>query len=110
MLNAFTVVLADRARAEAAARDEELARGDQVGPLHGVPIAIKEELDVAGTVTTYGGAGNRTPAREDGHVTRRLREAGAVVVGRTNMPEFVATLFSMPVATSGGSATNSGTA
>jgi amidase len=93
LLNAFTVVLADQARAEAAARDEALARGDQVGPLHGVPVAVKEELDVAGTVTTYGGAGNRTPAREDGHLTRRLRKAGAVIVGRTNMPELGAYPF-----------------
>ena len=93
LLNAFTVVLADRARAEAAQRDEALSRGEAVGPLHGVPVAIKEELDVAGTVTTYGGSGNRTPAREDGLVTRRLRDAGAVVVGRTNMPEFGAYPF-----------------
>ncbi len=93
LLNAFTVVLVDQARAEAAARDEALSRGDRVGPLHGVPVAIKEELDVAGTVTTYGGAGNRTPAAEDGHVTRRLRAAGAVIVGRTNMPEFGAYPF-----------------
>ena len=93
LLNAFTVVLADRARAEAARRDEALSRGEDVGPLHGVPVAIKEELDVAGTVTTYGGSGNRTPAREDGHVTRRLRDAGAVIVGRTNMPEFGAYPF-----------------
>ncbi len=69
LLNAFTVVLADEARAEAAARDEALSRGDQLGPLHGVRVAIKEEVDVAGSVTTYGGAGNRTPARADGHVT-----------------------------------------
>jgi amidase len=87
-VNAFTVVLADEARSEAAARDEALARGEDLGPLHGVPVAIKEENVVAGTVTTFGGAANRTPAPADGHVTRRLREAGAVVVGKTNMPEF----------------------
>lgn len=87
-VNAFTVVLADEARAEAAARDEELTRGGSRGPLHGVPVAIKEENDVAGTVTTFGGRANSTPAAADGHVVRRLREAGAVVLGRTNMPEF----------------------
>jgi amidase len=87
-VNAFTVVLAAEARAEAAARDEARARGDELGPLHGVPVAIKEENDVAGTVTTFGGAANASPARADGLVTRRLREAGAVVVGKTNMPEF----------------------
>ena len=86
--NAFTVVLTDQARAEADARDDALARGEPPGPLHGVPVAIKEELDVAGCVTTYGGRANSTPAAADGEVVRRLRAAGAVVVGKTAMPEF----------------------
>ncbi|WP_193610618.1 amidase [Nocardioides lijunqiniae] len=84
-LNAFSVVLGDAARAEADARDEQ---PDERGPLHGVPVAIKEELDVAGCVTTFGGEANTTPATEDGEVVRRLRAAGAVVVGKTTMPEF----------------------
>ena len=88
LLNAFTNVLADRARAEAAERDEAQRRGDALGPLHGVPVAIKEENDVAGAVTTFGGSANRTPKLRDGHVTRQLRSAGAVVLGKTNMPEF----------------------
>ena len=87
-LNAFSVVLADEARAEAAARDEHLAAGGEAGPLHGVPIAIKEEIDVAGTVTTFGGEANVTPVAADAEIVRRLREAGAVVVGKTTMPEF----------------------
>ncbi len=58
------------------------------GPLHGVPLAIKEEVDVAGQVTTFGGRANATPAAADAEVVRRLRAAGAVVVGKTNMPEF----------------------
>ena len=87
-LNAFTVVLSDEARREAAERDEELSRGQSRGPLHGVPVAIKEENGVAGTVTTFGGRANSTPVPADGHVTRRLREAGAVILGKTNMPEF----------------------
>ncbi len=87
-LRAMSVVLADEARAEAAARDAELARGRARGPLHGVPVAVKEELDVAGCVTTFGGRGNRTPAVADGEVVRRLRAAGAVLVGKTHMPEF----------------------
>ena len=87
-LNAFSRVLADEARAEAAARDEHLAGGGAPGPLHGVPIAIKEEIDVAGTVTTFGGEANVTPAAADAEIVRRLREAGAVVVGKTTMPEF----------------------
>ena len=88
LLNAFTVVLADEARGEARARDEARARGEALGPLHGVPVAIKEENDVAGTVTTFGGQANRTPKLRDGHVTRLLRDAGAVILGKTNMPEF----------------------
>lgn len=87
-LNAFSVVLTDQARAEAARLDQERADGAPVGPLHGVPVAIKEELDVAGCVTTFGGRGNATPATADGEVVRRLRQAGAVVVGKTRMPEF----------------------
>ena len=84
-LNAFTTVLGEEALAEAAARDTQAG---ERGPLHGVPVAIKEELDVAGRVTTFGGRGNTTPAAADAEVVRRLRAAGAVVVGKTNMPEF----------------------
>src|ERR1700712_1612597 len=87
-LNAFSVVLADEARAEAAARDRALAAGQPPGPLHGVPVAIKEEIEVAGCVTTFGGRANSTPARVDGEVGRRLRAAGAVIIGKTRMPEF----------------------
>lgn len=84
-LGAFTVVLPEQALAEAAERDAAPAQGR--GPLHGVPVAVKEELDVAGQVTTFGGRGNVTSARRDTEVVRRLRAAGAVVVGKTNMPE-----------------------
>lgn len=85
-LRAFTVVTAESARAEAAAVDA-LAPAER-GPLAGVPVAIKVESDVAGHVTTYGGRGFSTPATEDAEVVRRLRAAGAVVVGLTAMPEF----------------------
>lgn len=87
-LNAFSVVLGEQARDEASARDQAGPGADQRGPLHGVPIAIKEELDVAGCVTTFGGEGNSTPVAQDGEVVRRLRAAGAVIVGKTTMPEF----------------------
>lgn len=87
-LNAFSLVLEREALAEAAARDAAQVDGESLGPLHGVPIAIKEELDVAGTVTTFGGRGNSTAVTVDGEVVRRLRAAGAVVVGKTTMPEF----------------------
>ncbi|RNL63077.1 amidase [Nocardioides marmoriginsengisoli] len=87
-LNAFSVVLADEARAEAARLDAARAAGEPCGPLHGVPVAIKEEIDVAGCVTTFGGAANSTPAARDAEIVRRLRHAGAVIVGKTRMPEF----------------------
>jgi amidase len=83
-LNAFTVVMGEQARAEAEERDAW--RGER-GPLHGVPLAVKEELDVAGQVTTHGGRANAEVVAADSEVVRRLRAAGAVVVGRTNMPE-----------------------
>jgi amidase len=87
-LNAMSVVLTKWAHAEAAARDGVQASGEPTGPLHGVPVVIKEEIDVSGCVTTFGGRGNEHPARADAEVVRRLREAGAVIVGKTTMPEF----------------------
>ena len=83
-INAFSEVLREEALAEAKERDAALIRG----PLHGVPIAIKQEYDVAGSVTTFGGRANSTPAAADSEVVKRLRDAGAVVVGKTCMPEF----------------------
>jgi amidase len=85
-LNAFSVVLADEALTQA--RKPAPVGDESRGPLSGVPVAIKEELDVAGCVTTYGGLANSTPAAADGEVVRRLRAAGAIVVGKTHMPEF----------------------
>ena len=87
-LNAISRVLADEARAQADARDAALQSGGEPGPLHGVPMVIKEEIPVAGCVTTFGGEGNSTPAAEDAEVVRRLRAAGAVVVATSTMPEF----------------------
>lgn len=98
-LNAFTVVLRESARVEAAAVDAALAAGRTLGPLAGVPVAIKEELAVAGTVTTFGGRGNSTPAAADSEVVSRLRAAGAVIIGKTTMPEFGAWPFTESRAT-----------
>jgi len=84
-LNAISRLLADRARAEA---DERDAQTEGRGPLHGVPVVIKEEIEVEGCVTTFGGEANSTPAAADAEVVKRLRRAGAVVVATTNMPEF----------------------
>ncbi len=95
-LNAFSVVLDNEAREQA--RYLDLAQSGARGPLYGVPVAIKEELDVAGCVTTFGGHGNSTPVAADGEVVRRLREAGAVIVGKTHMPEFGAWPYTESVA------------
>jgi amidase len=95
-LNAFSVVLDNEAREQA--RVLELGRDGTHRPLFGVPVAIKEELDVAGCITTFGGHGNSTPAAADGEVVRRLREAGAVIVGKTLMSEFGAWPYTESVA------------
>jgi len=85
-INAFTVVRADDALAEADALDNGAPGHD--GLLAGVPVAVKEEYAVTGTVTTLGGLGNSTPETADSEVIRRLRAAGAIIVGKTTMPEF----------------------
>ncbi|WP_280405345.1 amidase [Nocardia brasiliensis] len=86
-LNAFTRVFHEQARAEAVERDRERAAGP-VGPLHGIPIAVKDEIDIAGFVTSFGTRANTSPAQADAEVIRRLRAAGAIIVGKTTMPEF----------------------
>jgi len=85
-LNAFRVVLAEGARADAKRAEERLAKGDDA-PLLGVPVAIKDNVDYAGEVTTNGTAAYGEPATEDGLVVRRLRDAGATILGKTNLPE-----------------------
>jgi amidase len=85
-LNAFRCVRAEAAREEAAAADRRLAAGEWL-PLLGVPIAIKDDMDLAGETTAFGCAGEFEPKRADGEVARRLRAAGAVIVGKTNTPE-----------------------
>jgi amidase len=85
-LNAYRDVFAGSARREAQEADERRRAGAQA-PLLGVPIAIKDTLDVAGDVTMFGTAGFDQPASEDGELVRRLREAGAVILGKTNLPE-----------------------
>jgi amidase len=88
-LRAFLLVLRGSALAEAAELDHfQLREGRTRGPLHGVPIAIKDENDIAGLLTTYGGAAVSTPASADSEVVRLLRAAGAVIIGKTAMPEF----------------------
>lgn len=86
-LNAFTAVHAERALANADAADARRRQGDRAALL-GVPVAVKDEIDMAGEITGYGTRSMRTPATDDAEVVQRLRAAGAVVVGRTTMPEF----------------------
>lgn len=87
-LNAFRCVRADAARAEAAAADRLRARGhDDLPPLLGVPVAIKDDMDLAGESTNFGCAGSFHPREVDGEVARKLRAAGAIVIGKTNTPE-----------------------
>jgi amidase len=85
-LNAFRVVLGDRALAEADQADARRSEGES-RPLLGVPIAVKEEIDVAGEVTGFGTNAYGGPASEDAEIVRRMRAAGAIVIGKTNMPE-----------------------
>ena len=85
-LNAFGAVYHDRALAEAGQADERRVKGERA-PLLGVPIAVKDEIDIAGEVTSRGTGAIATRAPADAEVVRRLRAAGAVVVGKTTMPE-----------------------
>ncbi|MGW2098123.1 amidase [Streptomyces olivaceoviridis] len=85
-LNPFRIVRAEAALAEAEAADRELAAGVR-RPLLGVPVAVKDDMDVAGEPTAFGCCGEFPPASADGEAVRRLRAAGAVIVGKTNTCE-----------------------
>lgn len=88
-LNAFITVTADLALARARQADKEIAGGRRLGPLHGLPISLKDLIDLEGTPTTAGSLVRKDHvATTDAVVTRRLREAGAVFVGKTNLHEF----------------------
>ncbi|MBA8824590.1 amidase [Saccharopolyspora lacisalsi] len=90
-VNAIVTLVAERALDEARAADDRLAAGHPVGPLHGLPVAHKDTHDTAGIRTTYG-----TPVLADNLpdtdelVVERLRGAGAITIGKTNVPEFAA--------------------
>ena len=88
-LNALAVPLFDQARVAARRADAARDRGEALGPLHGVPVTIKEMFDVAGAPTTVGLTGWRERvAAADGPLVRRLRRAGAIVLGKTNVSQF----------------------
>jgi aspartyl-tRNA(Asn)/glutamyl-tRNA(Gln) amidotransferase subunit A len=87
-LNLFTLLMREAALAEAERADSEIASGRYRGALHGIPITVKDLVDVAGTPTT---AGSRVPphtAAADAPSVRRLRDAGAIIIGKTNLHEF----------------------
>ncbi|HEV7636586.1 MAG TPA: AtzE family amidohydrolase [Bradyrhizobium sp.] len=90
VLNSFTDVTADRARAKARAIDAALAAGKNVGPLAGVPFAVKNLFDVQGLPTRAGSKINRdrTPSPRDATLIERMEAAGAVLVGALNMGEY----------------------
>ncbi len=96
-LNAFRVVFRERARLEAAQADARRDAGDR-RPLLGVPIAIKDDADVAGEITQLGTVAEDRPAQADSEMVRRLRAAGAVIVGLTNGPELLLWPFTETVA------------
>jgi amidase len=96
-LNAFRIVFAERARMEADQADARRKAGNATAerggsggagrPLLGVPIAVKDEFDVAGEVSTFGTNAYGEPAQADSEIVRRMRAAGAIVIGKTHMPE-----------------------
>jgi amidase len=88
-LNAVTVDLSDLARVVAVAADRAVAAGEPLGPLHGVPVTIKENVDQEGCATTNGVVGFRhIIAKSDSPIVANWKRAGAVIVGRTNTPAF----------------------
>lgn len=88
-LNAYLKVFKEESRADAVKADAEIESGKHRGPLHGIPIALKDIIDVAGHSTTAGGIllGDE-PKQADAEVVTRLREAGAVILGKLNLHEY----------------------
>jgi fatty acid amide hydrolase len=90
-LNAVVIPLFDEARAQAVEADKAASRGEPLGPLHGVPMTIKEQYRVAGTETTIGLTGQVGKKYDrDGPLVARLRQAGAIIVGKTNIMQTLA--------------------
>lgn len=89
LLNVFTLLMAEEARQQARQADRDLASGTDLGPLQGVPISVKDLIDIRGTPTTAASLVSKGHvARTDAPVIARLREAGAVLIGKTNLHEF----------------------
>lgn len=88
-INAFITVMHESALAQARAAEQEINSGNWRGPLHGIPIGLKDLIDTAGVKTTCGSAlfADRIPT-EDAEIVKRLKDAGAVLIGKQNMQEF----------------------
>ena len=88
-LNAYLTVMADAALAAAKAAEQAVAAGDALGPLHGVPVALKDNCEVAGVRMTGGTPFLRDHvAPVDAEIVARLRQAGAIILGKLNMHEW----------------------
>ena len=87
-VNAFITVLRESALEDAARAEEDIRAGRYKGPLHGIPIAVKDLIHIAGVRTTSGSALPSTEASSDAPVVQRMREAGAILIGKTNLHEF----------------------
>jgi amidase len=90
-INAVVELLDERALAEASSADDAMARGEPVGPFHGVPFTIKDSLELEGTLCTAGTVGRRhaRPSTEDATVVSRMRRAGAIPIAKTNLPDLL---------------------
>lgn len=89
VINSFIAVYADEALQQARVAEQEIRRGDWCGPLHGIPVAVKDLIDIAGKPTTAGSAlFLNNVAKDDAGVVKALREAGAIIIGKNNLHEF----------------------
>jgi amidase len=90
-INAVTELLSESALKAAQIADEQIASGELGGPLHGVPVSIKDSIDVAGTKCTAGTLGRKNcePAKQDATLVKRLRTAGAIPFCKTNLPDLL---------------------
>ena len=90
-LNSFITILHDQARSQAKEQEEALMRGEYRGPLHGIPVGIKDNIAIAGIRCTVGSKvlADHVPA-EDALVVTKCKEAGAIILGKENLEEFAA--------------------
>ena len=88
-VNAVTVVLEEDALRTASEADKKIAAGEELGPLHGVPVTFKENIDLVGSATTHGIVDLKDAMPQtDAPVFAHLKQAGAIPIGRTNLPDF----------------------